>query len=254
MALRIGTAGWSIPRDLALQFPSEGSGLSRYAARFPVAEINSSFHRPHRSSTWERWRDSVPPGFKFSAKMPKLITHTHKLEDCSDLVEEFVTQASALGDKLAVLLVQLPPKLVFNASVAGAFFTSLRRRTHSQIACEPRHPSWFATEADALLERLGVARVAADPAVCDPATRPGRWGELSYWRLHGSPVIYRSSYSDRIDAYASKLADEVSAGRNVWCIFDNTASSAGAADALALMKAALGEETNVPAAATLRLR
>jgi uncharacterized protein YecE (DUF72 family) len=240
MVLNIGTAGWTIPREVALRFPTEGSSLRRYAALFPVAEINSSFHRPHRRSTWERWRDSVPASFRFAVKMPKLITHDQKLVGCSDLVDEFVKQAGLLGEKLAVLLVQLPPKLAFERTVATEFFTSLRSMTGAHIACEPRHPSWFASEADQLLEQFAIARVAADPAICDAAARPGRWGCLRYWRLHGSPVTYRSSYADRIDAFASMLRQQVSAGRQVWCIFDNTASSAAAADALALMDAASG--------------
>ncbi|HEX8904082.1 MAG TPA: DUF72 domain-containing protein, partial [Longimicrobiaceae bacterium] len=71
----VGTAGWTLPRAEQHAFPAEGSHLTRYAARFPVAEINSSFHRPHRSSTWARWASEAPPRFRFSAKLPKTITH-----------------------------------------------------------------------------------------------------------------------------------------------------------------------------------
>ena len=236
MTTLIGTAGWSIPRDIAGSFPSEGTALERYSARFPAAEINSSFHRPHRISTWERWRDSVPAELRFSVKLSKQITHVRKLVDCAGELDEFVEQAQTLGDKLSVLLVQLPPKLAFDLAVAERFFLDLTGRTSARIACEPRHLSWFDGECDDLLNRLGVARVAADPAICEAAARPGGWRGLSYWRLHGSPVIYRSSYGDRVDMYAAQLAADETA-RDVWCIFDNTASSAGAGDALALMKA-----------------
>jgi uncharacterized protein YecE (DUF72 family) len=237
MPLVIGTAGWSVPRDIADQFAPEGSSLSRYAHRFPVAEVNSSFHRPHRRTTWERWRDSVPPTFQFSVKLPKLITHTHRLAGSSGLIEEFVVQAEALGDKLAVLLVQLPPKLSFEEPVATAFFGHLRKLTDVGVVCEPRHVSWFNSEVDAFLEQFQVARVAADPPICQAAAEPGGWNGIRYWRLHGSPVIYRSSYRDRIDELSSRLMKEVSPDRPVWCIFDNTASSAGAADALAMIRA-----------------
>jgi uncharacterized protein YecE (DUF72 family) len=174
--------------------------------------------------------------------MPKLITHSHKLVECSGLVEEFVAQVSALGDKLAVLLVQLPPKLDFNEAVATEFFRFLRCRTNAEIACEPRHASWFRSEVDTLLEQLAIARVGADPAICEAAAQPGNWSRLRYWRLHGSPVMYRSSYLDRINDYARRLKREVSAGRQVWCVFDNTASSAGTGDALALVQATSTEE------------
>jgi uncharacterized protein YecE (DUF72 family) len=234
MLVKIGTAGWTIAREVADQFPAEGASLERYAARFPVSEINSSFHRPHRLSTWERWRDSVPDNIRFSVKIPKTITHQRKLAECSDLLPEFIAQTQVLGAKLAVLLVQLPPKLEFEAELVRRFFEDLRLRTDAQIACEPRNISWFGEEADALLVELKVARVAADPALCDAAARPGGWHGLSYWRLHGSPVIYRSSYADRIDQLAASIS--AAPGAESWCIFDNTASSAATGDALALLR------------------
>jgi uncharacterized protein YecE (DUF72 family) len=112
--VKIGTAGWSIPRQYADRFPTEGTSLERYSAHFPVAEINSSFHRPHRRATWERWRDSVPDGFRFSAKLPKEITHRRKLIDCGGALDAFADQVAGLGEKLAIVLVQLPPKLSFD--------------------------------------------------------------------------------------------------------------------------------------------
>jgi uncharacterized protein YecE (DUF72 family) len=233
----IGTAGWSIPRAVADQFPSDGTSLERYAARFKAAEINSSFHRPHRDSTWQRWRDSVPVGFRFSAKLPKLITHQQRLRDCDEALDAFVAQVRVLGEKLSVLLVQLPPKLEFDAGLADDFFAALAKRARATIACEPRHPSWFTAEADGLLKRHRVARVAADPAICESAAVPGGWDGLHYWRLHGSPVVYRSSYQDRIELYADKLRSTAARTDDVWCIFDNTASSAGAGDALSLIEA-----------------
>lgn len=236
MALLIGTAGWTVPRQVADQFPPEGSSLERYAARFPVAEINSSFHRSHRQSTWERWADSVPAGFRFSAKLPKTITHQQKLVACEALIGTFLEEVAPLGPQLAVLLVQLPPKLAYDEALVGSFFADLQARTAIPIACEPRNTSWFTQAADEQLRSLKIARVAADPACCEGADRPGGWRGLSYWRLHGSPVTYRSSYADRIAAYAALLAAEA-LQRDTWCIFDNTASSAAAGDALALMDA-----------------
>jgi uncharacterized protein YecE (DUF72 family) len=237
MQINVGTAGWSIARQNADRFPAEGSSLERYAARFPVTEINSSFQRPHRASTWERWRDSVPATFRFSVKLPRTITHDAKLRGCSALVDDFLKQAEVLGDKLAVLLVQLPPKLEFDAEVASSFFAKLRAKSAAKLACEPRNASWFQPQADALLDDNEVARVAADPATCDAAALPGGWPGLRYWRLHGSPVIYRSSYSDRIDKYAQLVSDFAARGAESWCIFDNTASSAATGDALALTQA-----------------
>ena len=231
----IGTAGWSVPREYAASFPMEGSSLERYATRFAAAEINSSFHRPHRMATWERWRDSVPADFRFSVKLSKEITHQRKLIDATEPLDEFVGQVELLGDKLAIILVQLPPKLAFDAHVAGTFFAALSSRSQASIACEPRHVSWFGADADALLAKLQVARVGADPAICPEAAVPGGWSKLAYWRLHGSPNMYRSAYGERVLGYANELRQAVAEGRDCWCIFDNTASSAATGDALALV-------------------
>jgi uncharacterized protein YecE (DUF72 family) len=234
MRISVGTAGWSIPRDVADRFPGEGSALERYASRFDAVEINSSFHRPHRISTWERWRDSVPDRFRFSVKLPRTITHQARLAGCGALLDDFIAQAESLGEKLAVLLVQLPPKLELDAKVAADFFRDLRSRTKARIACEPRNASWFDEKAGDLLAEHEVARVAADPAICAAAAVPGGWPGLAYWRLHGSPVIYRSSYRDRTETYAGRI---VAGCSHSWCIFDNTAASAGTGDALALAEA-----------------
>src|SRR5688572_3903979 len=111
MPPRIGTAGWSIPAACADKFAECGTSLERYSARFSCAEINSSFHRSHRASTYEKWAASVPDGFRFSAKLPKTITHQSKLLDCGPLTDRFVEDVRPLGAKLAILLVQLPPSL-----------------------------------------------------------------------------------------------------------------------------------------------
>jgi uncharacterized protein YecE (DUF72 family) len=232
----VGCAGWTLPRDVHPAFPAEGTHLQRYAARFPAVEINSSFHRPHRPATYARWAESVPPGFRFCAKLPKTITHQRKLVDADDALATFLAEAAGLGDALACLLVQLPPSLQFDAAAADRFFAVLRDRTGVAAVCEPRHPTWFTADADDLLARWTVARVAADPARVPQAAEPGGWRGLAYYRLHGSPRIYYSAYDAAyLDALAVRIRRDLDAERQVWCIFDNTAAGAAARNALDLM-------------------
>lgn len=73
--IRLGTAGWAIPRRFADTFPAVGSALERYAAIFLAVEINSTFYRLHKPETYARWASAVPDGFRFAAKLPKVITH-----------------------------------------------------------------------------------------------------------------------------------------------------------------------------------
>lgn len=236
MDVNIGTAGWSIARTDAAQFPAEGSALERYAARFPVVEINSSFHRPHQHSTWARWSASVPADFRFAAKLPKQISHQRKLVDCDQLLDDFLGEVAGLGGKLGVLLLQLPPRHDFQPQVSGKFLRMLADRAPAPVACEPRHSSWMEDGVDALLGDLKIARVAADPPINDAGARPGGWAGLRYWRLHGSPVMYRSSYSDRIADFATAITAAGAEAQQSWCLFDNTASSAATGDALALQR------------------
>jgi uncharacterized protein YecE (DUF72 family) len=236
----IGCAGWSIPREHADHFSAAGSHLERYAGRFSAVEINSSFYRPHRPATYARWAAAVPSGFRFAVKVPREITHTRRLADAADLLDRFLAEIGGLGDKLGPLLVQLPPSLVFDAAVARQFLTALRQRFNGAVVCEPRHRSWFEIAAERLLTRQRVARVAADPALVPAGAVPGGWDGLAYYRLHGSPRMYYSSYSPE---YLSTLADrlrESARAAALWCIFDNTALGAATANALDLLARVAG--------------
>lgn len=241
--LYIGTAGWSIPAADSQEFPGEGTHLARYARRFRCCEINSTFHRPHRTSTFERWAATVPPDFRFSVKLPKAITHTARLQESDELVNRFLDDLTRLGQTLGCLLVQLPPSLQFDQAVAEGFLSSVRDRYSGPLVCEPRHGTWLAADADRLLRRYQVARVAADPDRPSGAAEAGGWDEIVYFRLHGSPRMYYSSYSDDfLGELAEKLASAGSSASQVWCIFDNTTQGAATRNALDLMRRARAPE------------
>lgn len=228
----IGTAGWNVPARHAATFPPGGSHLQRYAARLPAVEINTSFYRPHRRATYERWAASVPQDFRFAVKLPRAVTHRSSLDGCDEALGHFLEEVGGLGARLGVLLVQTPPRRRFDAEAARRFFEAL---SSWSVACEPRHPSWFTPEADALLQDLRIARVAADPAPCAGAGEPGGWRGLSYFRLHGSPRIYHSDYDDdALHALQGRLDAAGSTGRPVWCIFDNTADFHALGNALSV--------------------
>ncbi|MDR3385974.1 MAG: DUF72 domain-containing protein [Rudaea sp.] len=234
---RVGCAGWAVPKTGAAAFPLEGSHLKRYAARFNCVEINSSFYRSHRPATYERWAETVPVSFRFSVKLPRTITHHARLAGVSAQLDAFFAGAGALGDKLGWVLVQLPPSLRFETSVTQRFLAMLRRRYAGRAAIEPRHPTWFMAIVDRLLVDYRVARVAADPAVVPAAAAPG--GDLrgAYFRLHGSPEIYYSTYDSRFLAARAKQVRALAAnGTDVWCIFDNTALGAATSNALEVMR------------------
>src|SRR3978361_949297 len=114
----IGTAGWSISAQYAHDFSDGGTHLGRYGARLNAVEINSSFYRPHQRKTYERWAAGVPEDFRFSVKLPRSITQEHRLQNYGALLSRFLEESAGLGVKLGVILVQLPPTLVYDAGVA----------------------------------------------------------------------------------------------------------------------------------------
>lgn len=233
--VRVGCAGWTIPRAAADRFPADGSHLERFAQRFSAVEINSSFYRPHRRQTYERWGQSVPLAFRFSVKVPKQITHELRLHDAAAAIDDFLEGVTGLGQRLGCLLVQLPPSLDFDGDVADAFFTHFRREYQGPIACEPRHATWFAPTVAALWQQHQISRVAADPPPVIGAEVPGGSQRFRYFRLHGSPRIYYSQYTAE---FLSALALQVKTGKSTetWCIFDNTAANHAVPDALQLQQ------------------
>lgn len=241
--LRIGCAGWSLPAASRSHFGAGDSVLQRYASRFDAVEINSSFYRPHRRATYERWAASVPDGFRFSVKLPRGITHEAGLRSVGEPLAEFVGQVEGLGAKLGVLLVQLPPRLAFDAAVAARFFAMLGRRSAAPAVCEPRHRSWFEPAAQALLQRYRIGRAGVDPALpIAAAATPGAAGGVRYWRWHGSPQVYYSAYGPQRLPAMAQAALASSGDAEAWCIFDNTAAGHAVEDALALQALCAGAD------------
>jgi uncharacterized protein YecE (DUF72 family) len=142
-SVRVGTAGWGIPRATAGSFPGDGSHLRRYARVLDGAEINTSFYRSHRPEVYVRWAAQTPAGFRFAVKLPRAITHDNRLRATRAALERFMAELSGLGDRLGVLLVQLLPSLMFEARPVRTFFDMLAGMFNGAVVCEPRHATWF---------------------------------------------------------------------------------------------------------------
>ena len=226
-----------MPKHHADAVAAEGSHLERYAGVMNCVEINSTFYRPHLARTFERWVATTPDDFRFAVKLSKTVTHGAKLCRCGAELVAFFDNVRPLGEKLGPVLVQLPPKLAFEEGTAREFFETLRELHSGQVVVEPRHASWFAPAVGRMLREFEVARAMADPPQGSAlAGEPGGWTGLTYYRLHGSPVKYRSSYSDEfLGTLAKKIAADKRA-KEAWVVFDNTASNHALGNALMLRK------------------
>ena len=224
----IGLAGWSeAVSKHRTYFPGSGSGLTRYAETFSMVEVNSSFYRAVRAETFASWAEQTPPGFRFSVKINRAVTHAARLSANAKL-EQALEPMMSLGPKLAAVLIQLPPTLATDPERDAAFLDRLRSLYAGMVAWEPRHPSWEAPEAALLLEEHGITPVRTTI----PAAGAAHGSSGPYVRLHGTPRRYYSAYSTADLTSLSEWLRRDSSPSIV--IFDNTASSAGVRNAIEL--------------------
>ena len=241
--IRIGLAGWSeaVSRYGANfarhgQVAPDASALGKYATLFDFVEVNASFYRQFRPATYEKWALEVPSGFCFSVKMHRLITHYTRLKDAA-LLGPFFDSIGGLGDKLGVVLIQLPPSLPFDEAIAASFLRAFREHYDGAAVCELRHASWADRGASGLLAdyRIGLVRTE----IPDPRCEEEAGGAPLYLRLHGAPRRYYSAYSDeQLGRLAAYLRLNPQRARLV--VFDNTASNAAIANASTLRELVAG--------------
>lgn len=233
--LYVGTSGFAYkewkgpfyPEDLA-----QAKFLSYYARQLSSVEINYTFRHLPSDSVLETWCSQTPDGFRLTLKASQRITHFKRLVGAEADVEEFLRRALTLGDRLGVVLFQLPPNFAYRREVLEPFLGLLPPAV--RVAMEFRHESWNDPEATALLEAHHVARCAADtdekPLAAIPLTAPHVYLRLR--KLDYAP--------EEIAAWAGRVRAALDEGREVYCYFKHEGGGAGPAYALALRSGVLG--------------
>lgn len=178
----IGTSGYNYPEWKGTFYPDDlpaAKMLPYYAERLSTVEINYTFYRMPTESIVTKWSEQTPPGFRFTLKAPKRITHDRKLRDCASLIQAFCTAAAALGPRLGVLLFQLGPSHKCDLAVFDAFLADLPPAVRG--AFEFRHPSWLTGE---VYERLRARNLALCIADSERMTTPVvATADYGYFRL-----------------------------------------------------------------------
>lgn len=223
MTIRIGTSGWSYDHWDGVLYPPgtpPAARLAHYVAEFDTVELNASFYRWPRSTTFASWRRRLPPGFLMSVKAPRGLTHARRLYGPETWTERVSQGWHELGDKRAVLLVQLAPQQERDDARLDYFLAGLPHWL--PVAVELRHPSWQDDAVFALLERHRAAYVvmsgAGLPCVLR-ATAP-----VVYVRLHGPSHehLYGGSYSEEdLRWWAERIREWERGGRDVLAYFNN---------------------------------
>jgi uncharacterized protein YecE (DUF72 family) len=163
MRVHVGTSGYNYPEWRGTFYPDPfpaGKMFAYYAERFRTVEINYTFYRMPTEKTTAAWREQAPPGFMYTLKAPRRITHEQRLLNSGDTLNFFCDAARVLGPHLATLLFQLPPTYTCNLSRLEAFLTLLP--ADIRCAFEFRHDSWLTDEVFALLTAHKAALCIAD--------------------------------------------------------------------------------------------
>jgi uncharacterized protein YecE (DUF72 family) len=233
--LHIGISGWTYPPWRGVFYPKKLAHrleLQFASGEFNSIEINGSFYSLQRPSSYQRWYAETPPGFVFSVKGARFITHMKKLRDVEvPLANFFASGVLCLREKLGPILWQFPPNFGWNPQRFTRFFELLPRNTREAAklaknhddklkggawtktdavrtirhAVEIRHPTFMVPDFFALLRQHNIAFVFADTA--------GKWpyaedltADFVYCRLHGAEQLYVSGYSDQeLDWWANRI-------------------------------------------------
>lgn len=227
--LHIGTSGWHYdgwrgsfyPEDL-----SKDEWLTFYSEKFDTVEVNSTFYRQIKSSTFKKWLSETPKDFTFSIKGNRYITHIKRIQKCRDAVSNFFRNANPFIKKVGskrVVLWQLPPSLKKDLERFEYFLGLLPKEF--KHAFEFRHESWKRKDLLKVLkdqDEKEVAVVMQDwkgwPIFKEPI------GDFVYIRFHGRKKLYTSNYKkDELEEWAGKMRKWSKDGLSIFAYFNNDA-------------------------------
>lgn len=182
--LRVGTSGWQYKHWRGRFYPPKLPStrwLEHYAARFATVEVNNTFYRLPAPDTFADWAKRVPADFDFAIKASNYLTHYRRLREPAEPVERLLTHAAPLGERLSVVLLQLPPDMKAAPERLDETLRAFGKRV--RVAVEPRHASWWTEEVRGVLTSHGAALCLADRGsrMITPEWRTADW---CYVRLH----------------------------------------------------------------------
>ena len=230
----VGCSGWHYEHWRGLYYPEElpkPQWLPFYARQFNSVELNNSFYRLPSEKAFTTWRESTPENFIFAVKLSRYITHIKRLRNLGSAVENFLSRAVLLEEKLGPLLYQLPPSMERNDELLQSFFSSLP--AGHQHVIEFRHESWIEEAVFDILRRHNVGLCVFEiPGFTCPLVATS---DFAYVRFHGSKGLYSSRYSDaELSRWAERIARLEQRVKTSYIYFNNDAEAFAVANATTL--------------------
>ncbi len=231
----IGCSGWHYDHWRGLYYPEglpKSKWLQFYTKQFGTVELNNSFYHLPSEKAFATWRESSPDDFAFAVKVSRFITHIKRLRNLGSAVENFLSRACLLKNKLGPLLYQLPPNMKRNDEVLGDFLSSLPQQYRHVF--EFRHESWIDDSVFHILREYNVALCIFDmPGFTCPLVATT---DFAYIRFHGSKGLYSSCYSDEeLSRWAERIAELGKNLKSIYIYFNNDAEAFAVKNALTLI-------------------
>ena len=228
----IGTSGWSYDRWAGVFYPDHLGAtkrLSFYASTFDTVEVDGTFYRLPSEQAVAHWRDEVPEGFRFAVKGSRFITHFRRLKGVEEQVATFLSRMSALGDKLAVVLWQLPRGLRIDLELLGAFL-ALLPDDGVRHAMEFSDESWLAEDVFELLREHGVAQVQVSSEEMPIELTPT--ADFVYVRFHDTAEYHGAYEAPALAPWCEFVSRQLAEGRDAFAYFNNDAGGHAPLDAV----------------------
>ena len=231
----IGTSGWNYNHWVNEFYPGDlpkKNWLQFYIEKgFKTVELNSSFYHLPNSSTFEKWRKSVPKDFIFAVKASRYITHMKKLKDPDKTVKKFLESSKELKKKLGPLLFQFPPAWKFNSERFNKFTKKLPAKY--KYTFEFRNDTWWNDEVLNLLKKNKSAFCIYE--LNGTITPKEITADFIYIRLHGPDGKYQGNYSEKaLSNWAGFISKWNKKGKEIYCYFDNDQKGYAVKNALKL--------------------
>jgi uncharacterized protein YecE (DUF72 family) len=221
MNVYIGTSGWAYPNWVGILYPEglpQSKFLNYYSQFFNCVEVNSTFYRVFKPSTYSNWMKAVGEDFKFIIKIPQEISHKKKLVNAIQDIEDFFENISVLKPKIAMLLLQLPPS--FNTSIDIFSEVIKYMRSYYPLAVEFRNSYGNFQDVVSVLIENDCTLVNPDSPKNIPTTY--LTNKTLYYRLHGRTSLHKSSYEDKeLQEIAHSIKSQSDRIEEAFVIFNN---------------------------------
>lgn len=142
--------------------------LSAYSQHFNTIELNATHYKLYPPEHIAKWRAQVPDTFRFCPKVPQLISHFRRLNNCEFATDDFIMGILALDVTLGPTFLQMPPN--FTPKHLQTLQIWVRKWPKElPLAIELRHADWFSdrnllTELVAFLQEHQTGFVITDTA------------------------------------------------------------------------------------------